>query len=150
MKSKILSFMFTLFTLMTSNAFAGPWIACGTIGQISTATFELPNFSPVTFEYGIAFITKEPLPVAVTAWNSGARIYNKQPIFVNSDFPMTAMNYGGFMFIKDTQSTEDNECSSVGGYRHNYWKLDANNNVVPTFGSGGCYGNTLTVYCRRR
>ena len=160
MKTKLLSFLFTLLVFGTTNAHAGNWFKCGVINQINPLTFQIAGFptvpppgSPrgtVSYEYGIAFNSVEPYPINITSWNQGTRIANKEPYFVNSDTPMAGMNYGGFMFLNGTASPQDDACTSAGGYFHHYWQLSTNNVVVPTFGSNGCFTSEIPIYCRAR
>ena len=139
------SFAFTL--LGSTLAQATAWEYCGTLGNIDPVTCTLPDRPLTAYEYGMAYNTFEPVPVVCTTWNTGVRIANKEPYFVESDDPSVGMHYGGFVFYQNTYAADDDECANTGGYRHQYWRLTTDNVVVPTFGSNGC-DNASPVYCR--
>ena len=141
------SFAFTL--LGSTLAHAAPWQVCGTLGNINPVTCTLPDRPLTAFEYGIAYNTSEPVPVVCTTWNTGVRIANKEPYFVESDDPSLGMRYGGFVFYQNTYAPDDNECAGTGSYRHWYWRLTTDNGVERTFGSNGC-DNSSPVYCREQ
>ena len=125
---------------------AAAWEVCGTLGNLNPVTCTLPGRPLTICEYGMAYSTFEPVPVVCTTWNTGVRIANKQPYFVESDDPSLGMRYGGFVFYQNTYAADDDECAGIGGYRH-YWRLTTNNVVERTFGSNGC-DNVSPVYCR--
>ena len=133
--------------LGTGATQAAPWVSCGTLGSISQLTFQIPGRPLATWEYGIAYITKEPVPVVATAWNRGVRIVNKEPLLVLSDDPAGGMQWGGFLFYQNTLSADDDVCAPE--FRHRYWWLDTNNKITTGF-SNGCFSDTPVVYCRKR
>ncbi len=139
---------------------ATPWVACGTIAQMTVANGATIPGRPLTqYEYGIAYNSVEPVPIVATNWNSGYRISNKQPYLVFSDNPAAPMKMGGFVFYSGTQAADDN-CGS-GFWRHRYWWNDggtislfnagtlSNGDYVRTGFTNGCY-TSQTVYCRLR
>jgi hypothetical protein len=143
----LLSSSFTCTLLGSTLAHATAWEVCGTLGTLNPVTCTLPDRPLTAFEYGIAYNTFEPVPVVCTTWNTGVRIANKEPYFVESDDPSLGMRYGGFVFYQNTYATDDDECAGIGGYRHWYWRLTTDNVVERTFGSNGC-DNVTPVYCR--
>ncbi|MHC5732143.1 MAG: hypothetical protein ACYTXY_50405, partial [Nostoc sp.] len=102
-----------------SPAYASDWIECGNLTQIDVNTCQIQNYPSARYEYAITYNSTEPLPVVCTFWNVGARIYNKQPYMIFSDNPPLGMNYGGFIFYRGTQASDDATatCSS-GQWRH--------------------------------
>jgi len=129
---------------LPSMAYAGDWFLCGNLGQLSGC--QLPSYPTTRYEYGIAYNSDEPHPLACTTWNVGRRVFNKLPYFVYSDNPQAGMKWGGFMFYTGTFATDDDQCQS-GTWRHRYWWLDPNNNIIPA-DSNGCINPP--VYCRLR
>lgn len=134
---------------MVSPVRAEPWVACGQLTDISPVTCQIAGRPLTRYEYGIAYNTKEPVPVVCTFWNVGARIANKTPYFVDSDNPLAGMSYGGFVFYQNTAAPDDDICGA-GSYRHQYWRLTADNKVEVFFGTNGCYSTELRVFCRLR
>jgi hypothetical protein len=130
---------------IAGTAHAAAWQVCGQLEDINPLTCTIPGRPLRTFEYGIAYLTREPVPVVCTFWNVGARIANKTPVFVYSDNPPGGMRYGGFVFYQNTAAADDEPCA--GGYRHQYWYLTTDN-VLEVAGSNGCVFN-LPVYCRQ-
>jgi len=130
--------------VLPSMAYASEWFLCGNLGQLSLC--QLPSYPTLRYEYGIAYNTDEPLPIACTGWNVGRRVQNKQPYFVYSDNPANSMKWGGFVFYTGTHATDDDECQS-GTWRHRYWWLDTNTTVT-TASSNGCINQP--IYCRIR
>ena len=130
-----------------------PWLACGSLSQVSVTNIEnnnanvISNYPLTNYEYGISYNGPEPLPIALTTWNQGVKIYNKIPYFVYSDNPAINMQLGGFVFYSGTIAADDN-CGAK-AFRHKYWVINASDNVISS-ASNGCYGqgNDLTIYCR--
>lgn len=147
MQTKIPRFCYLVVALvaMAGPAQAASWQVCGTLSSINPLTCEIAGQPLAQVEYGIAYITTEPVPVVCTFWNVGARIANKTPLFIYSDNPLAGMRYGGFVFYQNTAAGDDEPCA--GGYRHQYWRLTTNN-VVEVADSNGCYFTNLPVYCR--
>ena len=116
--------------------------------QVDSTTCQLP-YPSTHYEYGIAYNSREPLPVVCTSWNVGARLYNKDPYFVQSDNPTAGMRYGGFVFYTGTQADDDN--CPIEQWRHRYWYINPDGGITVWAGNG-CYGRgrNLTVYCRAR
>jgi hypothetical protein len=139
--------------LISSSVQAAPWVACGTLGQLTVANrATLPGKPLASYEYGITYNSSEPMPIITTSWNVGLRIYNKSSYLVETDNPELGMLMGGFIFYSGTQATDDN-CGS-GNWRHHYWNNDPNNQII-LLGGNGCYGATgasgnLPIYCRLR
>jgi hypothetical protein len=147
MKTSLIKYAFILPLIGTpSVAGAAPWVACGQISNIAVGTCQIASRPPTQYEYGIAYNTREPVPVVCTFWNVGARIANKEPYLVFSDDPLSGMRWGGFVFYQGTNASDDNAC--IGGYRHQYWTLGANNTIT-VGNSNGCF-TTQAVYCRLR
>ncbi|BBD69099.1 hypothetical protein NIES4072_35720 [Nostoc commune NIES-4072] len=148
---KLVSVFISIFVV--SPAYASDWLLCGNLSQIDVNNgCQIPNYPSGRYEYAISYNTNEPLPVVCSSWNVGLRIYNKQPYMVLSDNPSAGMSYGGFIFYRGTQASDDATatCSS-GEWRHRYWRLTQNNAIQTDFyGSNGCYGAELPVYCRAR
>jgi len=144
-KASLLIYSVTALGLGTGATQAAPWVPCAQLSALNPVTCQIPGRAPTTWEYGIAYNTREPVPVLCTFWNQGARIGNKEPYFVFSDNPATGMLWGGFVFYQNTLAADDDVCA--GGYRHRYWTLGANN-AIATGSSNGCY-TTQQVYCRR-
>jgi hypothetical protein len=138
-----------LFIGMVSPVLAEPWVACGQLTDINPVTCQITGRPLTRYEYGIAYNTKEPVPVVCTFWNVGARIANKTPYLVDSDNPLAGMAYGGFVFYQNTAAPDDDACGS-GGYRHHYWRLTEDNRVEVFFGSNGCFSTEQRVFCRLR
>ena len=144
----LLSCPLILLALGMGPAQAAPWIPCAQLSGLNPVTCEIPGRPSTAWEYAIAFNSREPHTVVCTFWNvgTGARIANKQPYLVFSDNPATGAQWGGFVFYQNTPSADDDACA--GGYRHRYWTLGADNEIIPDF-SLGCVFD-LQVYCRRR
>jgi hypothetical protein len=150
MQTKITQFCCLVVALvaMVGTAHATNWEVCGTIRDINPNSCQIASRPATQFEYGIAYITAEPVPVVCTFWNVGARIANKTPLFVDSDNPSLGMRYGGFVFYNGTAAADDDLCTQAGGYTHQYWYLTTNNNVnAAGIFSNGCFFN-LPIYCR--
>jgi len=147
MKTKITQFCCLVVALvaMVGTAHATNWEVCGTLRDLNPLTCQIESRPLTQFEYGIAYITAEPVPVVCTFWNVGARIANKTPLLIDSDNPSLGMRYGGFVFYQNTAAADDEACA--GGYRHRYWHLTTDNRVEVIFGSNGCFFD-LPVYCR--
>ncbi len=138
-----------IFTTAQPQA-ATPWVACGTLNQMTVGNGGTIPGKPVnSFEYGIAYLSNEPVPVLSSLWNSGIRVYNKDPMMVWSDNPDINMRQGGFVFYASTAAADDNVCDGVGQLRHRYWWNDTNN-IVSTGASNGCFGANIPIYCRLR
>ena len=144
---KLVSVFIGIFVV--SPAYASDWIQCGNISQIDVNTCQILNYPTARYEYAISYTTTEPLPVVCSFSSVGARIYNKQPYMIYSDNPPLGMDYGGFIFYRGTQASDDATatCSS-GQWRHRYWRL-IQNNRIETLASNGCESG-LPVYCRAR
>ena len=142
--------------LYVSGSFAAPatnpWLVCGSLSQIQVGGVNsgaIPGKPLTKFEYAIAYNSSEPIPVIVTGWNHGLRVYNKTPYLVFSDDPAN-MKQGGFIFYSGTLAADDN-CGG-GNFRHNYWYVGADNGVVSNSGNG-CHGIgnvNPPIYCRLR
>lgn len=147
---KLVSVFIGIFVV--SPAYASDWLQCGNLSQIDVNSCEIPNYPTASYEYAISYNSTEPLPVVCTNWNAGVKIYNKQPYMVASDNPPTGMSYGGFIFYKGTQAYDDATATCPSGeWRHRYWRLTQNNAIDTIFyGSNGCYGTNLPIYCRAR
>jgi hypothetical protein len=130
---------------VVSPVLAASWLQCGTLADI--ANCQIANRPSARYEYAIAYITAEPVPVVCTFWNVGERIANKEPLLIFSDNPSTGMRYGGFVFYRDTQAADDN--CPAGGFRHRYWWLTVDTEVEAN-ASNGCFSTTIPIYCRRR
>jgi hypothetical protein len=124
---------------------ATSWELCGTLSNVSPLTCEIAGRPLTQFEYGIAYITTEPVPVVCTYWNVGVRIANKTPLFIESDNPSLGMRYGGFVFYQNTAALDDEACA--GGYRQQYWRLSTDNVIEANIFSNGCYFDQ-PVFCR--
>ena len=131
---------------LVSPVRADPWVPCGRLVQINPATCQIPGRPLTVYEYGIAYNTREPVPVVCTFWNLGARIANKTPYLIESDNPVAGMRYGGFVFYQNTLAPDDDVCSP--GYRHQYWRLTTDN-AVEALATNGCNA-TQRVFCRLR
>lgn len=129
-------------------ASAAPWVACGNLSQIN-ANCQLPSYPSTHYEYGMQYNTTEPQLVTCSYWNTGLRIYNRLPFVVEGDNPQLGVRWGGFMFYTGTLAPDDDTCPS-GEWRHQYWRLDANNIVLSNLFSNGCFGTTLPIFCRAR
>jgi hypothetical protein len=144
--------------LHTHAAASHAWAECGTI--LDLIGCEVPDRSPLAYEYGIAYNSAEPAVIKCTTWNKGIRVYNREPYFINADNPAT-MGWGGFVFYKGTLATDDDDTECGTAWRHHYWLLTTNN-VVNTIAGNACYGDTtgkapngepltaLKIYCRLR
>jgi len=149
-------------TILFNNAIAdpslaNPWVQCGTLANINTTiiysnqanitTCQISGKPLTNYEYGIQYNAVEPIPIVCATWNYGLRIANKTPYFINSDNPLTGMNYGGFVFYKETLASD--ECGLSNQWRHHYWQLGSNNvTILP--GSNGCMSSEIPVFCRAR
>lgn len=146
---KLLIMLCMLLAVVESQA-ATPWFACGNLSQMTIFNRgTIPDRPVNSYEYGIAYNSIEPMPVVVTEWNSGIRVYNREPFLVISDFPDGTMRQGGFMFYAGTLAADDNVCEGAGNLRHRYWWNDTSN-VIRTGFTNGCHGTGITVYCRLR
>lgn len=137
----------------TSLTYAGSWAACGTLADLANGNGVLPGKTLVNYEYGIAYNSPEPLPVHVTTWNVGIRVYNKLPYLIETDNPedVNANKLGGFIFYRGTYASDDN--CGAGSFRHHYWAQDTDHTAILNYNgyySNGCYGKNITVYCRTR
>ncbi|WP_181985053.1 hypothetical protein [Nostoc sphaeroides] len=154
-KTKIKNFckLVSVFTgiFMLSPAYASDWLQCANLSQIDVNSCEILNYPSTSYEYAISYNTTEPLPVVCSTWNVGLRIYNKQPYMILSDNPPLGMSYGGFIFYRGTQASDDATATCPSGqWRHRYWRLGQNNAIETNFyGGNGCYGD-LPIYCRAR
>ncbi|MDZ7955060.1 hypothetical protein [Nostoc sp. DedQUE09] len=145
---KLVSVFTSIF--IVSPAYASDWLQCANLTQIDVSTCQILNYPSASYEYAISYNTTEPLPVVCSFWNVGARIYNKQPYLIVSDNPTAGMNYGGFIFYKGTQASDDaTSTCSAGQWRHRYWQLTQNNRIELNF-SNGCSGAEIPVFCRAR
>ncbi|HYX35184.1 MAG TPA: hypothetical protein VE954_18975 [Oligoflexus sp.] len=122
------------------------WKPCGTIDQIA-AVCSLPQFPLKDYEYAMIYNGEEPQPVTCVVWNRGKKIHNRLPYLIYTDDPSKDMKWGGFAFYTGTDAADDDSCPK-GSWRHRYWSLSANNQVVTEF-SNGCV-DKLEIYCRRR
>ncbi|MBE9107089.1 hypothetical protein IQ229_19830 [Nostoc cf. edaphicum LEGE 07299] len=147
---KLVSVFISIFVV--SPAYASDWIQCAYLSQIEVNTCQIPSYPSARYEYAISYNTTEPLPVVCSQWNVGARIYNKQPFMVLSDNPPVGMSYGGFIFYRGTYASDDGTATCPSGeWRHRYWRLTQDNAILTdVYGSNGCFGGNLPVYCRAR
>lgn len=122
------------------------WKPCGTISQIALKC-SLPQFPLTDYEYGIAYNSEEPMPVSCVVWNRGQKIHNRQPYLIYTDDPSKGMKWGGFIFYTGTDAADDDSCPR-GSWRHHYWSLATNNQVMVEF-SAGCM-DKVEIFCRRR
>jgi hypothetical protein len=131
--------------LTNLSAVPSPWVSCGNLSDLVFC--ELPDFPSTDYEYGIAFVSP-PIPYLCTGWNSGSRIYNQHPFFIDSDIPDAGMRYGGVLFYSGTNSADDDLCTGASGWKHRYWYLDHTDSLKPvkTWASNGCIDQEL--FCR--
>lgn len=97
------------------------------------------------YQYGAIYVNKTPAPVQCTGWNVGTRIANANLMLVLSDDPSAPMELGGYMFYTGTAAADDDTCPP-GQWRHRYWSIRANSQVIPNF-SNGCAD--LQLWCRK-
>jgi hypothetical protein len=123
-----------------------PWVACGNMSDL-IADCQVTNYHTNDFEYGFAYNTVEIHPAFCTQWNRGVRVYNRELYWVQADNPQSGtVGYGGASFYTGTDASDDDTCPTSSP-RHQYWRLDANNNVIMLSGNG-CFDHP--VFCRRR
>ena len=96
----LLSCSFTMLAMTVGTAHAAPWVPCAPLSSINPLNCDIASRPSSTFEYAIAYNTREPLPIVCTFWNLGARITNKQPYLVFSDNPAANLLWGGFVFYE--------------------------------------------------
>jgi len=107
----LLSCSFTMLAMNMGTAQAAPWVPCAPLSSINPLNCDIASRPSSTFEYAVAYNTREPLPIVCTFWNLGARITNKQPYLVFSDNPAASLLWGGFVFYQNTAAPDDDACA---------------------------------------